>query len=174
MRQSSYLPYSEGDDYQAVRLPYKGDAADMLVILPEKGRFEEVEGRLDAGFLDEVDANTRPNAYVKLTMPRFDFETDLNLPKSLNLMGMTVPFSGRADFSGITKEADPFIGEALHRANITVDEKGTEAAAATMLVIPTRGAPEPVETTLNRPFLFVVEEREMGSLLFMGRVTDAE
>ena len=174
MRQSSYLPYSEGDDYQAVRLPYKGDAADMLVILPEKGRFEEVEGRLDAGFLDEVDANTRPDAYVKLTMPRFDFETDLDLLKSPNSMGMTAPFTGTADFGGITKEADPFIGDALHRANITVDEKGTEAAAATVLTMPTSGPPEPVEMTLNRSFLFAIEERETGSLLFVGRVTDPE
>ena len=54
MRQTSYLPYAEGDGYQAVRLPYKGDAAEMLVVLPEEGRFEEIEGRLDAAFLDEV------------------------------------------------------------------------------------------------------------------------
>lgn len=175
MRQSSYLPYSEGDGYQAVRLPYKGDAADMLVILPEDGRFEEVEGRLDAGFLDEVAANMRPDEFVKLTMPRFDFETDLDLPGSFDSMGMTAPFDGgAADFGGLTKEADLFIGDALHRANITVDEKGTEAAAVTLLDMPVSGTPEPVEMTLNRPFLFVIEERETGSLLFMGRVTDPE
>lgn len=174
MRQSSYLPYSEGDGYQAARLPYKGDAADMLVILPEEGRFEEVESRLDASLLDEVNGNMRPDEFVKLTMPRFDFETDLDLPKSFDSMGMTAPFSGAADFGGITEEADLSIGDALHRANITVDEKGTEAAAATVLMMPTSGPPEPVEMTLNRPFLFVIEERETGSLLFMGRVTDPE
>ncbi len=174
MRQSSYLPYSEGDGYQAVRLPYKGDAADMLVILPEEGRFEEIEDRLDASLLDEVDANMRPDEFVKLTMPRFDFETDLDLPGSFDSMGMTAPFSGAADFGGITKEAGLFIGDALHRANITVDEKGTEAAAATMLDFPVSEPPPPVEMTLNRPFLFVIEERETGSLLFMGRVTDPE
>lgn len=174
MRQSSYLPYSEGDGYEAVRLPYKGDAADMLVILPEEGRFEEVEGRLDAGFLDEVDEQIRPDEFVKLTMPRFDFETDLDLPESFDSMGMTAPFGGAADFGRITNEADLSIDDALHRANISVDEKGTEAAAVTLLDMSVSGTPEPVEMTLNRPFLFVIEERETGSLLFMGRVTDPE
>ena len=172
MRQTSYLPHAEGQGYQAVRLPYKGGAADMLVVLPEEGRFEEVEGRLNAGLLDEVDAKMDPDAYVRLTMPRFDFETQLDLIPLLRSMGMTLPFGGTADFGGITKEADLFVGAAIHKANITVDEKGTEAAAATMLDMMVSANPEPVEMTANRPFLFAITERETSAVLFLGRVTD--
>jgi serpin B len=172
MRQTSYPPYAEGEGYQAVRLPYKGDAADMLVVLPEEGRFEEVEGRLDAGLLDEVDAKMDPDAYVRLTMPRFDFETQLDLIPLLSSMGMKLPFGGAADFGGITREAPLFIGEAHHKANITVDEKGTEAAAATFLAFTVSGPPPLQEMTANRPFLFAVTERETGAVLFLGRVTD--
>jgi serpin B len=78
----------------------------MLVVLPEEGRFEEVEGRLGADFLDEVDEKRRPNAFAKLTMPRFDFKTDLELIKSLTSMGMMAPFGSGADFASITKEAE--------------------------------------------------------------------
>jgi serpin B len=172
MRQTSYLPYAEGEGYQAVRLPYKAGAADMLVVLPEEGRFEEIEGRLDAVLLDEVDAKMDPDAYVRLTMPRFDFETQLGLVPLLRSMGMKLPFGGAADFGGITREASLFIGDARHKANITVDEKGTEAAAATFLAFPTSGPPPLQEMTANRPFLFAVTERETGAVLFLGRVTD--
>jgi serpin B len=173
MRQTSYLPYAEGDGYQAVRLPYKGDAAEMLVVLPEEGRFEEIEDRLDAGFLDEVGAKINPDAYVRLTMPRFDYETRLDLLPLLRSMGMTTPFDGgKADFSGITREAPLFIGDAVHKANITVDEKGTEAAAATALGFPVSGPPPLKEMTADRPFLFAITERETGTILFLGRVTD--
>lgn len=173
MRQTSYLPYAEGEGYQAVRLPYKGDAADMLVVLPEEGRFEEIEGRLSAGFLDEVAEEIRPDEYLKLTMPRFDFETRLDLIPLLRSMGMAIPFDGgAADFSGITREAPLFIGDAVHKANITVDEKGTEAAAATSLAFPVSKPPPPAEITMDRPFLFAITERETGTVLFLGRVTD--
>lgn len=171
MRQTWDFPYAEGDGYQAVQLPYKGDAVDMLVILPEEGRFEDVEGRLGAGFFDEVRRGLR-DEYVRLTVPRFDFETDLDLVELLGTMGMRHPFSGAADFSGMTGAKELFISDALHRANITVDEKGTEAAAVTMLVMPVSERPQPVEMTADRPFIFVIAERETGEILFLGRVSD--
>ena len=77
-----------------------------------------------------------------------------------------------ADFSGITGEKDLFIGGALHEANITVGEKGTEAAAATALDFPVSGPPPLKEVSANRPFLFAIQERETGAILFLGRVTD--
>jgi serpin B len=172
MRQTAYFPYAEGDGYQAVRLPYRGGATDMLIIRPEEGRFEQVEGRLDANLFEEVSSGLR-REYVRLTMPRFDFETNLDLPKLLKEMGMTAPFDpGIADFSGITGTRELFISEALHRANITVDEKGTEAAAATVLAMPVSGPPKPVELTADRPFIIAIAERETGAILFLGQVTD--
>jgi serpin B len=172
MRQTTYLSYAEGDGYQVVRLPYKGEAVDMLVILPEEGRFEQIEDRLSAGFFDEVRRGLRQE-YVGLAMPRFDFETDLDLPKLLEAMGMADPFDpGAADFSGMTGSRGLYISAALHKADITVDEKGTEAAAATAVVMAESAAPEPTEVIADRPFIFAVAERETGAILFLGRVTD--
>ena len=174
MRQTTYLDYADGDGYQAVRLPYKGKAADMLVILPDEGRFGTVEARLNAGFLDEVE-DSLDTKYVKLTMPRFDFETDLDLIKLLERMGMTAPFdSGVADFSGITGGKDLYISDVLHRANITVDEKGTEAAAATVLAMAESSTPQVTEMTMDRPFIFAIVERGTGTILFLGRVTNPQ
>ena len=106
-------------------------------------------------------------------MPRFDLETRLDLVPLVSSMGMTNPFDdGAADFSGITGERDLFIDDALHEANIAVDEKGTEAAAATFLDMPVSGPPPAKEMSANRPFLFAVTERGTGTVLFLGRVTD--
>ena len=174
MRQTTYLEYAEGEGYAAVRLPYEGEAVDMLVILPERGRFASVEERLDAGFLDEVRRALDPR-YVRLTMPRFDFEADLDLKILLKRMGLEAPFDpGAADFAGITGREDLYVGAALHQANITVDEKGTEAAAATVLDMPVSAAPKPVEMDVDRPFIFAIAERETGAILFLGRVTDPQ
>lgn len=172
MHQTTYLDYADGDGYQAVRLPYKGEAADMLVILPDEGRFETVEERLNSGFLGEVDRSL-DTKYVSLTMPRFDFETDLDLKERLKAMGMTRPFDA-ADFSGITGAKDLYISDALHRANITVDEKGTEAAAATVLVMAESSTPQVTEMTMDRPFIFAIVERDTGTILFLGRMTNPQ
>ena len=173
MRQAWKFPYAEGADYQAVRLPYKGDAADMLIILPGQGSFGRVEQRLSGALLEELNGRLT-ESQVKLTMPRFDFETDLTLVNLMKGLGMPLPFdSYEADLSGITKKERLFIYEALHKATITMDEKGTEAAAATaILAIPSSGGGGPKTMTLDRPFIFAIQERETGTILFLGRVTD--
>ena len=173
MRQAFRFSYAEGADYQAVRLPYEGEAADMLVILSDEGSFRQVEGRLGVGILDEVRGNLL-ETQVKLPTPRFGFETDLKLIDLLEGLGLRLPFDPyEADLSGATKEERLYVCEALHQVTITVDEKGTEAAAATAnLDIPVTSGGEPFTMTLDRPFLFAITERETGAILFLGRVTD--
>jgi len=168
MHQRARIAYAEGEGYQAVQLPYRGEAVDMWIILPGEGRFESIEAQLSAGFLDEVrdQAELRD---VTLTMPRFDFETDLQLPDLLKGMGMAVPFSGAADFRGMAEDGGLYIDEARHRSTITVDEKGTEAAAATMVTIAVEKL-ETAEMTVDRPFILAIVERERGAILFLGRV----
>lgn len=168
MHQKARISYGEGEGYQAVQLPYRGGAVDMWVILPREGRFKFIETQLSAGFLDEVrdQAELRD---VTLTMPRFHFETELQLVGLLKGMGMPVSFSGAADFSGMAEGGGLYIDEARHRSTITVDEEGTEAAAATMVAMAVE-ALETAEMTANRPFLLAIIEREMGAILFLGRV----
>lgn len=162
------VPYAEGDGYQAAVLPYTGQNVDMVVILPESGRFGEIEAGLNTNFVDDVRAAAETHD-VELTMPRFDFESDFDLTKILPEMGMPDPF-GPADFSGIA-QADLSISAAIHKATIAVDEKGTEATAATIIAIEESAMP-PAELTIDRPFIFAIVERETGTILFLGRVTN--
>ncbi len=163
--------YGVGDDYQAVVLPYTGETVEMVVIVPKTGRFEAVEADLGADFLENVRAGTKPRELV-LSMPRFDFESQLNLTEILPGMGMPDAFdSGLADFGGINKGGGLFISAALHRATIAVDEKGTEATAATAIAMAASApATPPLHLTIDRPFIFTIVERETGTILFLGRV----
>jgi serpin B len=168
-RASSRISYFEGDGYQGAFLPYNNSPIDMLVILPDDGQFETTEEMLQSDFLSEL----RELAFerdVHLVMPKLDFETDLDLAKLLSSMGMTDAF-GPADFSGISEGGGLYISDALHKANITVDEEGTEAAAATVIAM-RESMVESAELKLDRPFLFSLQDRETGTILFLGRVLD--
>jgi serpin B len=167
------VPYAKGDDYRAVVLPYTGNTVDMVVIVPDAGRFDAVERRLSAGFLKNVRAATGQSR-ATITMPRFDFESNVPLADLLPDMGMPDAFQpGAADFGGITGSRDLYISAALHRATLKVDEKGTEATAATVIVMDESAAVEPPpHLTIDRPFIFAITERETDAILFLGRVTN--
>jgi serpin B len=110
----------------------------------------------------------------RLRRDGFDFETDLRIVKLMRGLGVPLPFDPHnAGLTGVTKEERLFIHEALHKATITVDETGTEAAAASaILSMPTSGGGGPKTMTLDRPFIFAIQERETGAILFLERVTD--
>ena len=170
MMQTESFGYAEGEGYQAVELPYDGSELSMVILLPETGQFEAFEDSLDAGLVDTI---TKDLAYrqVALTMPKFEFESEFSLAKTLAAMGMPVAFSGAADFSGMTGTRDLFIGAVLHKAFVSVDEAGTEAAAATAVVMELKAMPEqPVEVTIDHPFVFLIRDIETGTILFVGRV----
>lgn len=162
------VPYVEGDGYRAAQLPYTGQKADMLVILPDEGRYTEVEAGLDAAFLQDVHQGLQTRD-VTLTLPRFEFDSALDLADLLQEMGLTNPFGGEADFSGIIEGGGLFIDAALHKGTITVDEIGTEAAAATVIAM-AESAMERGELEATRPFIFAIAERDTGTVLFLGRV----
>ncbi len=106
-------------------------------------------------------------------MPKFEFESEFRLKETLAAMGMPVAFSGGADFSGMTGNRDFFIGDVVHKAFVSVDEAGTEAAAATAVIMPTAMPPgELVEVTVDRPFIFLIRDIETGTILFVGRIVD--
>ena len=165
--------YAKGDGWQAVDLAYTGHELSMLVIVPDSGRFEEIERRLGSGLVEEV-RSALASSEVRLSLPKFEIRTQADLNSALAALGIVDAFDpNAADFIGISSEEQLYISGVLHEAFIAVDEAGTEAAAATAVVIGTTSAPiEVVQMDVDRPFLFVLQDRETGSVLFLGRVLD--
>lgn len=172
MRQEKSLGYAESEGYQAVELRYDGRDLSMIILLPEAGNFETFEKSLDAQQVDAIIKNLGPSQVI-LTMPRFEFESSFSLGETLAAMGMPDAFSGSADFSGMTGNRDLFISDVVHKAFVSVDEAGTEAAAATAVIMPTAAPPgATVEVTIDRPFIFLIRDIETGAILFVGRVVN--
>ncbi|NNE72140.1 MAG: serpin family protein [Acidimicrobiales bacterium] len=167
--------YVDGDGFDAVRLAYAGGTTSMLVIVPDEGSFADVQASLDADELDRIRADLG-RAQVQLAMPTFEFRTALGLKPLLQELGMQRAFlepgPDGADLTGITPEQILFVQDALHQAFVSVDEEGTEAAAATAIVVGLESAPEPVTLTIDRPFLFVIQHDATGEPVFMGQVTN--
>jgi len=162
--------YYQGDNFQAFQMPYVGGEVSMLVILPDEGYYRDFESALSVETLDQiVDGMVyRP---IRLTFPKFEFESEISLAQILADMGMPLAFSDAADFSGMTGNKDLFISDVFHKAYVNVDEEGTEAAAATAVIMSVTSAPaDPLEITVDRPFLFVIREHQTNTILFMGRV----
>ena len=160
--------YAETELFEALRLPYAGDAA-MVVLLPKQGSPAEL-----AVALDQDDLDIRWNdSMVDITLPSFEFEAEVKLKSALQALGMRAAFSvPDADLSGITAVERLFVSDAFHKTFIALDEEGTEAAAATALIIGRTSAPQPATFTADRPFLFWIEHSSTGEMLFLGQVTD--
>lgn len=172
MRLNEDLAYAAGDGYQAVELPYTGHQLSMVILLPDEGEMGTFEASLDAARVSEI-VSGLARQQVMLTMPRFEFESEFSLGDTLAEMGMVDAFGGAADFSGMAGNRDLFISAVVHKAFVAVDEEGTEAAAATAVVVAELAMPaEPVEMTVDRPFLFLIRDLDTGTLLFVGRVVD--
>jgi serpin B len=176
MSQTEPFLYTEGDGYQAVSLPYQGAPISMLFILPAEGRFTEIEETFSTELLDEIERGFATQM-VELSVPKFTFESEFNLSETLAEMGMPSAFSGEADFSGMTGARDLFISDVVHKAFVAVDEEGTEAAAATAVIMAEMAA-APIEDKvimkLDRPFLFLIRDNETGTVLFAGRLVNPD
>ncbi|MBT8241917.1 MAG: serpin family protein, partial [Acidimicrobiia bacterium] len=171
MNGNSRTTYGEGNGWQSVRLGYWGGYS-MLVVVPDEGRFGEIEAQLADGLLDEISA-VRNDHNVSVALPKFNFKTATNLIPLFNKLDVVEAFDPQAaDLSGISTEADLYISGAFHQATIEVDEIGTTATAATALIVSATSAPPPAEIRADRPFIFVIEHDETGEPLFLGRVVD--
>ncbi len=167
MHSHTVVPYMRGDGFEALAIKYVGQAFRMLLIVPDEGRLAEVESQLSAEFLDGIRAELA-NKHVTLGLPKFQTETAFSLAEPLQKFGMVDAFSNAANFSGITQQERLMITSAFHKAFVAVDEKGTEAAAATGIVA--GPVTIPPELTVNRPFLFLIEDVETKTVLFLGRI----
>jgi serpin B len=170
MSTSASLPYASGDGWRAVELPYLGGSLAMTLILPDDlAGFEQT---LTPDGLAAI-TSSLIDTQVALALPRFGIESKSELATILGAMGMPTAFTDAADFSGITTAEQLAISNVIHQANIDVDEKGTEAAAATAVVMRESAiVADGVSVRLDRPFLFAVRDVPTGAILFLGRVGD--
>jgi serpin B len=171
MRQTKFHGYAEGEGYQAVELLYDGGELSMVILLPASGNFPAFEQGLQAQKVNDIISDLQ-RIEVILTMPRFEFDSEFSLKDTLAGMGMPIAFIPyEADFSGMTGNREPlFIRDVVHKAFVAVDEAGTEAAAATAVVVPPAMPGRLVELTIDRPFIFLIRDIETGAILFVGRV----
>ncbi len=166
--------YAENDDLQLIGMPYGADkTVKMWVLLPSEGKSldEQVKG-LDAAKF----AQLRQRAWERegtIKLPRFKMRFSKDLVEDLKELGMKKPFDSSADFSGFEADASKdglFISKVIHEAVIDVNEEGTEAAAATAVVMEKGMPPKPFTMVCDRPFLVVIADDVTGSILFMGTV----
>jgi serpin B len=166
------IPYMLGDGYQAIELAYAGETAAMDIILPDEGNFEAFEAGFDKAKYDEIIQEMQVSSSVMVSLPKFEFTKDFSLADPLSTLGMGAAFDGAtADFSGMTGNKDLFIADVIHKAFVAVDEAGTEAAAATAVIMEATSAPMyDAFFQADRPFIFIIRDTVNGQVLFMGRV----
>ena len=171
MNQDTFIPYAQGDGWQAIELAYQGETAAMDIIVPDEGRFDEVESSLDYESASAILNSLQP-AYVSLGLPKFKYESEFGLADPLKALGMTDAFDpDQADFTGMSERNDLYISAVVHKAFVAVDERGTEAAAATAVIVGLTSAPLfDVTLTVDRPFIFLIRDLPTGQILFIGRV----
>jgi serpin B len=177
MDQVSHFDYAENRDYQFVRLPYRGGELSMEILLPKKAkRFAALEKGISAKAVDALAGKTKRRK-VSLELPKFKVEQTIELAPPLKAMGIVAAFdSRRADFSGISGNRELFIGRVIQKTFVQVDEEGTEAAAATaVMMMATAAMPRPEEIVpfhADHPFFFLIRHEKTKAVLFMGRVAD--
>ena len=173
MHTSARLGFVEGDGYRAARLPYAGFNTSMLVIAPDD--LAAFVASLDTGTVSAIFEGLADHE-VDLTMPRVEFRTEAGLKPVLQQLGLVrafeAPSADGADLTGIHPERILFVQDALHQAFVSIDEFGTEAAAATAVVVQLESALPPAELSLDSPWLFMIVHDGTGEPLFLGQVTD--
>ncbi len=173
MHSSRTYNYAHSAGLSAIELLYAGGEVSMVVLVPDAGKFSEVEQGFSAAQWDAIRKEMK-TAQVNLALPKFKFSAEFKLNEPLVRLGMVDAFdANKADFSGMDGTRSLFISSVLHKAFINLDEKGTEAAAATAVVVGLTSMPsETVELKIDRPFLFLIQDKPTGEILFMGRVVN--
>jgi serpin B len=163
--------YFEDEEVQILELPYKGEKVSMVVLLPKKD-FSSFDSSLTLDNLKEYQAKMEKTKLDSIALPKFKLETKYFLNDSLSALGMPTAFSDKADFSKMTGRRDLFINFVIHQAFVEVDEKGTEATAATAVMIWETAVRQLKIFRADHPFLFYILDKETGTILFFGRLVD--
>ena len=171
MKQQASFPYTKSDGYQAIDLPYSGDKLSMIVVLPDSGQYDRIEKAFTPALLETIQKNLQV-ASVNLALPKFKVESTFSLGDELQKMGMPDVFDpAKADLSGMDGSRSLYISSVAHKSYVSVDENGTEAAAATAVIVGTTSMPvEVIDLKIDRPFMFLIRDNVSGSILFVARV----
>lgn len=169
----SVFNYAENSALQILEMPYSGNELSMLLLLPKRHDIKPMEEMLSPSKLSEW-KRVMKEQRVDVFIPRFKFETKYFMAKDLADMGMKTAFTGSADFTGMSGKRELFISEVVHQAFVEVNEEGTEAAAATAVVMRLTamhpGEPAVPVFRADRPFIFIIQQKATGHILFLGRV----
>lgn len=170
------LYYAEKDGLKMLELPYKGRELSMFVILPSLKTADASALHIDEDTFASLHDSMR-TAWVDIWIPRFEFEKRYSLVRTLSDLGMPTAFGMDADFSGMDGTRNLYISEVIHQTFVKVDEEGTEAAAATAVIMSEKGGiggSDPIPETFHadHPFLFLIQHKATGQILFMGKVED--
>ena len=166
------LNYANIGDLQVLELPYKGGKISMLILLPTEN-LESIEPTLTTEKLSEYKSQMQETKLDAIYLPKFEFDTKYTLNENLKALGMPTAFdSNNADFSGMTESEKIWIDFVIHQAYVKVDEKGTEAAAATTVGMVGSAIPRNVVFKADHPFIFFIQEKDTGNILFFGRVVN--
>ncbi|MCF8226067.1 MAG: serpin family protein [Bacteroidales bacterium] len=172
MTTESTYNYAATDLYSAVEMPYKNEKFSMHLILPNTGTtVNELVELLDSDTWEEWLTAYEEYYEVNVTMPKFKFDYERSLGSDLISMGLGEAFSPSADFSDIS-EINLMISRVLHKTYIDLNEEGTEAAAATAVVMELTAMPDYHQITLDRPFLFAITENSSHSIVFIGKLSE--
>ncbi|HEY2840894.1 MAG TPA: serpin family protein [Pirellulales bacterium] len=176
MFQQKKFRYHKADGVQLLELPYAGGQMAMVALLPEKpDGLAKLEANLTTESLQKMLAAARKRD-VHVWLPKFKMASEFSLGDALQALGMTLAFDAtKADFSGMSDAGGLSISSVVHKAVVDVNEKGTEAAAATGVVVGVTSArvpDEPVRFRADHPFIFLIRDQATGSIVFLGRVSD--
>ena len=162
--------YAETEDVQILELPYEGEELSMLILLPKEGDLDSIEKSINTKKISEY-RNSLQETQIDIYIPKFKFETKYFMAETLAEMGMPTAFGGGADFSGINGQGGIWIDKVIHQAFVEVNEEGTEAAAATAVIMD-EGVMISKVFRADHPFIFIIQQKDSGNILFMGRVSD--
>ena len=165
--------YTETDDLQILELPYTGDDISMIILLPKNNDLSPIIDTIESDMFSEW-IGSMAETKVDIYLPKFKVETSYSLGDYLIELGMNIPFTSAANFSGITGGRDLFISKVIHKAFIDVNEEGTEAAAATAVImeLTVNGGSSRIVFDCNHPFMYLIQHKQTGTILFMGSISD--
>jgi serpin B len=166
--------FYKDEDVMIIEIPYKDDQASMFIIVPKEGtKINDYCKNMNYSYFANLESKLTEQL-IDIQMPKYKIEEKYKLKDQLEAMGMLQAFTNSANFNKMNGRSDLMIDDVIHQSFIEVDEKGTEAAAATAVIVREKSAPQPIFININRPFVFLIKENLKGSVLFLGKFNNPE